>query len=114
MLGYLSHRAVALADGVLVVEDVALHLQIKAVAHLDHPALAQRGNQRLLECSQGFTVGSLDGHGVPDGRQPLLELTKLGVAHILKEEGIAHAQYLAVKFEGAPTFLILDPKIVTI
>ncbi len=42
-LGHLSDLAAALADGVLVVEDIALHLQIRAIANLNRPAVAAVG-----------------------------------------------------------------------
>jgi hypothetical protein len=110
--GHLGDLIIALADGVLVVEDIALHLQIRAVAHLDRPAIAQWGDQRLLDRGKGFAFGTFDGHGVPDGQQPLLDLAQLGAVHILEEERVAHAQHLAVDLEGAAAVLILDPEIV--
>src|SRR6516225_8105593 len=48
LLGHSRYCGVPVVERVLVVEDVALHVQVRAVTDLDHPAVAKRRDEGLL------------------------------------------------------------------
>src|SRR5262249_6176821 len=52
LLGDLRYFVVALTDGVLVVQDIAVDLQLGAVLDVDRKAVTQRGNQGFFDHGQ--------------------------------------------------------------
>src|SRR5690606_30629169 len=110
LLGDFSDLVATFTDAVLVIENVALHLQVRPVANFDDPAIAQRGDQRLFHHGHAFAIGALNLHAVLDAHQPFLNLAEFAALRILEEERIAHTQHLAVNLEGALALLILDPE----
>ena len=50
----------AVLDGVLVVDDVALDVEVSTIGHLDGPLITQRGDQRLLHRRDGAPVPVFD------------------------------------------------------
>ncbi len=95
-----------------MVEDIALHIEIGAVADFYRPAVAQGGDQGLSDGGQGLAVWPLDRLRILDAHQLLLDFAQGLPLHILKEEGVAHAEHLAVDLEGPLARLVLDPEII--
>ena len=88
LFGNFGDFASAFADGVLVIQNVALHLQIWAVSNFHYPTVAQRRDQRLLDDGQALVVWPLNRHRIFDAQQFLLNFA-LGLAlHIFKKEGV--------------------------
>src|SRR5439155_7360339 len=112
LLGHLGHRGPAVLDGVLVVDDIALDVQVRAVRHLDGPPVAQRGDQRLLYRRDGVPARVLDLHRVPYPGHALLDLQQLPAVAIFEDQRLADPQGLAVDLEDPLALVVLDPVVV--
>ncbi|HRV94819.1 MAG TPA: hypothetical protein P5526_21850, partial [Anaerolineae bacterium] len=55
LLGHLGDLISTFTDFVLMVQDVALNLQVRAISYLHHPAVTQRRDQGFLNHRQPFT-----------------------------------------------------------
>src|SRR4029450_11246739 len=110
-LGDVGHRDAVPGDLVLVVEDVALDLQLAAVLQGDREAGAQGRDQRLPDGGD-LVAAALDGHGAAGPQQPLLELEQLLAVGVLDEDGVARPQHLVVDPEDPLAMVVLDPEVV--
>jgi hypothetical protein len=81
LLGHHGHRGAAILDGVLVVNDVALHSKIRPIGDVDGPPFTQRSDHGLLYRGHRMPVSVFDLHRVAHPEHPLLDLQQLGVTH---------------------------------
>src|SRR5215472_12876123 len=89
LLGHLGDFMSAILYGVFVVENIALHIQIRTIAHLDRPALAYGGDESLLHHGQILTVWPLDLHRILYPQHSLLDLAELMSLWILEDQCVA-------------------------
>src|SRR5439155_16415448 len=101
--------AVAL-DLVLVVDEVAVRLEILAALDVDVEAVAD-SHQRLVDRRHHLAV-ALDLHRVADAELLLLDLGDLVAVAVLEDEGVADAERLAVDLVDALPLVVLDPGVV--
>src|SRR5260221_1908135 len=99
-------------QGVLVIQNIALNLQVRAVAHVDGPPLTQRCDKGLLNGSKSLAAGSLDHHRILHPQHALLDLAELTPVWVLEDERVAHAQCLAVHLEGVLAAISVNVEIV--
>src|SRR5215469_9298074 len=111
-LGDLGDLVVVALDRVLVVDDVAVGVQVGAVLQLGHPPLAERRDHGLVDHGDPFPVRPLDLHAVPDVQHPLLDLGQLVPVHVLEQDRLADPQRLAVEPEHALAAVVLDHVVV--
>jgi hypothetical protein len=90
-------------DLVLVVDDVALRLQVRAVLDTDLPPLPQRRDQRLVHKRHPIALRSFDLHGVAHVHDLLLDGAQAPALHVLEVEGLAEAERLSVQAEDSLT-----------
>src|SRR5215831_12579951 len=95
-----------------MVQDIALNIHVRPVTDLDDPPVAERRDERLLDCREGLAVGSLDLHGVFDPQHLLLDLRELVALRILKDQGLADAQGFTIDLIDALATVILDPIVI--
>src|SRR5207248_9489998 len=79
---------------------------------LDRPAIAQGGDQGLLDHSHVLSTGALDFHAVLDAQHALLDLGQHRAAAVFEDEGLAQTQGLAIHFEDLLTAVVFDPEII--
>lgn len=111
-LGYLGHLIAAFTDGVLMVQNVAFHIQVRTAFDLNYPTVSNWGYQGFLDCGEVFTLWSFNLHAVFNAQHTLLHLGKLIAVRVFEDQGLSHAQRLAVDFEYPLALLVLDPEIV--
>jgi hypothetical protein len=112
LFGNLSDLVAALTDGVLVVEDVTLHLQIGTIPDLYYPAVAQRGDQGFLNQRQTLAARPFNLHRILDTQHASLDFAQLAPGAVFKKQRVAHTQHLAIYFECPVAVLIFDPEII--
>src|SRR4051812_17934525 len=100
-------------DLVLVVDDVALHLEVLTVLDLDVEPLPQRRDQRLLHGCDRATAAVLDLHRVADAKLLLLDLEQLTAARVLEDHRVPDTERLAVDLERPFALVVLDPVVIT-
>src|SRR5215471_3793083 len=111
-LGHLGDPLPVPLDRVLVVDDIALNPQVRAVFDLDLPALAQRRDHGLLDQGHPVPARILDLHAVLDPQHALLDLAQFVTVHVLEPDGLAYPQRLAVQLEHALAPVVLDHVVV--
>src|ERR1700746_3664842 len=111
-LGDLGDLCAVALDPVLVVDDVALDVQIRAAFELDDPPFPQRRDHGLLDHRDPVPVRSLDLHTVFEAQHAFLDLAELAPVHVLEQDRLADPQGLAVKLEHPLAAVVLDHVIV--
>jgi hypothetical protein len=94
------------------VEDAALDIEVVPVFDIHRPAVAQRGNQRLLDYRQIFALRVLDNHRVADGQQALLDGAECVAFQVFKDQRLADAQYFSIHLEDPFALLVFDPEVI--
>src|SRR5512137_513287 len=112
LLGRLRDLAAALLEGVFVIEDVALNVDVRSALNVQHKARAQRRDHRLLEAGIRRAARAFDVHRVAHARDLLLNLAQFAAGAIFKDQRAAHAQRLAVYFIDLLAAPVFDPEIV--
>ena len=107
-LGHLGGLGPVALDGVLVVDDVALDVQVRAVFHLRYPSLPERLDHGLVDHRDPVPVRPFDLHAVPQMQHPFLDLAQLTAVHVLEQDGLPDPQRLAVQLEDMLALLVLD------
>src|SRR5690349_3382520 len=110
-LGDLGDLVAVALDLVLMVDDVALGVQLAAVREVDGEAIPQRRDQGLLDGGDRLAV-ALELHRVADAQLLLLDLQQLVAGRRLEHERAAQPQRLAVDLERVPVVLGVDPEVV--
>src|SRR3954451_17395459 len=112
-LGHLSDGAAVRLDLVLVVEEVALHVQVGPARDLDRHPVTQRSDHGLLHPGNGAAARVLDLHRVADPHHALLDPQQRGAVRVVEVERLPDAERLAVHLVRAPAVAVLDPVVVT-
>ena len=94
--GHLGDLGPVALDGVLVVDDVALDVQVRAVFHLRYPPLPQRRDHGFFDDRDPLPVRPFDLHAVPQMQHPFLDLAQFTAVHVLEQDGLPDPQRLAV------------------
>ena len=94
--GHLGDLGPVALDGVLVVDDVALDVQVRAVLHFRYPSFPQRRDHGFFDDRDPLPVRPFDLHAVPQMQHPFLDLAQLTAVHVLEQDGLPDAQRLAV------------------
>src|SRR4051812_14242760 len=109
LLGDLCDLVAVALDLVLVVEDVAMGLQVLAALDVDDVVVAD-ADESLVD--SGGRGAMLDRHLVAGAELLLLDLGDLIAAGGLEGEGVAEAHGLAVDLVGLVALFVLDPVVV--
>src|SRR5271169_4029075 len=112
LLRYLCRFGAAVLDRVLVVEDVALHLEVRTIGHLHGPAVAQRRDQSLLDRGDPVPVPVFDLHRVADMEHVLLDLHQFRAMGVLEDQCLAQPQGFAVHLVDPLAPVVLDPVVI--
>ena len=113
LLGNLGHLIPALTDGVFMVENIALHLQVGPTFDLDCPALTQGCDQSLLDHGYLIPTGALDFHAILDAQHALLDIGQLRTSAVLENERLTHSQGLTIHFEYLLTAVVFNTATLT-
>ena len=95
-----------------MIENVALHLQVRSTLDLDCPAVAQRCDQSLFDHSNLMARWVFDFHTILDVQHALLDLGQLPATAILENHRFAYAQSLAIHFVDLFAAVVFDPEII--
>ena len=109
LLRHLGHRVAVTFDLVLVLDDVAVGLEVRTAFDLDDVVVAD--TQKALVDSR-LRAAALDRHLVADAEHLLLDLRQLVAAGILEDEGVARPNGFAVDLEHPVAVVVLDPEVV--
>ncbi|HEY3952170.1 MAG TPA: hypothetical protein VGM53_02250, partial [Streptosporangiaceae bacterium] len=107
-LGHLGGLGPVALDGVLVVDDVALDVQVLAVFQLRYPSLPQRLDHGFVDHRDPLPVRPFDLHAVPQMQHPFLDLAQFTAVHVLEQDGLPDPQRLAVQLEDPLPVSVFD------
>src|SRR5215813_1840939 len=111
-LGNLGDLGSVALDRVLVVHEVTVGMQVRAVFEVDLPPFAQRRDQGFVYHGHPVTVWPLDLHAVPDVQHPFLDLAQLAAVHVLEQDRLAEPQRLAIELEHPLAVVVFDRVVV--
>jgi hypothetical protein len=108
-LGYLRHLVVPFSICALVIQNVSFHLQVWFTLDLDHPALANLGDQGIFNHGDLLATRSFDLYAVLDAQNAVLDLTQLVAMCVLEDQGL---ECFTIHLEHFQSVIILNPEVI--
>jgi hypothetical protein len=112
LLGDLCHLVPSLADGVLVIQDVALNFQVRTILDFDGESVAYWTNDGFFDHGNLITIGIFNFHAVLYTQFAFLNLGQYIPIPVFELQRVTYAHCFAIYLECLLALGVFDPKIV--